>query len=665
MAAYALSAFTSDFMKVCPLKMSEDLGSASNPAELTSDAAHNPRVGWMKQRTSAALEEYYRLHLGLEEAELQQMLAVMREKLPVTFRVNATQTHYESLVARLKSPEFVGSFGGGLKVTGVEWYPGDLVWSLNSNRRDLKKQPGVKALHTFIQEATDSGLISRQELVSMIPPLVLDVRPGHRVLDTCAAPGSKTAQILELINSRGLVVANEVDSNRAFMLIHQLQRTNTTNVCIVSHPAQHFPDLGFAFDRVLCDVPCTGDGALRKLASHWRKWKVRDAQTLHALQVSILSRALTLVGAGGLVCYSTCSLNPIENEAVVCEALRRFEGSIELVDLREVLGQKCPGLRVRPGLRDWKVLSNSKDKTQGLFVQYPSYANVPAGLKRIIPSMFPVDVPPQILHTVRVLPHDQDTGGFFIALFRISAPYKSTVPHEPMSSKTEKRFKPSRGQTEYMPVPEDCAEYQAICEYWGVSLESQLHSHLYCPSAKARKNLYFVSSEVIELLAADARSSNSSASEAHLVTSDSATQQDEQADLIEVPSIRSTARSLNLLNMGVKVFTLNRQKTTQACQYRLTQDGLPFVSHLLTKRKVVVEDQDVLGRFIAEKTLDIRTEGDWKAELGDNGYYVLVFPSVGEEVVAMKVSDEKLVNMLPDEHAHCLRIKHFLGQQQS
>jgi 16S rRNA C967 or C1407 C5-methylase (RsmB/RsmF family) len=595
---------------------------ADLPVKLTRDE-------WVTQRSNPLFEEYYRRQLGLPEDELQVMLGVMKDKLPVTFRVNVTQTHFDRLIERLEDPEFVLKLTGNreLSVSCVEWHPSRLVWSLNSTRGDLKKRPGVKALHQFIHQATDSGLITRQELVSMLPPLALDVHPGHLVLDMCAAPGSKTAQMLELINGQGLVCANDVDSQRAFMLIHQLQRSNTANIVIVNHPGQQFPSLrhssSFSFDRVLCDVPCTGDGAIRKLPVKWFKWNAKDGQSLHPLQLSILDRALTLVDQGGLVCYSTCSLNPIEDEAVVCEALRRFEGSVELVDLIEVFAHKCPGLRLRPGLTHWKVLSNSRDKAQpDLFIEHSSFADVPEGFKSIRATMFPVNVPPQIQHSVRVLPHDQDTGGFYIALFRRVAPLKPARLDSESSPAVKGTKKLARGQTEFHPVPAECEEYLAICSYWGIEADSGLHRQLYCPSAASRKNLYLVSHEVTELLAADSH------------------------------------QALKVLNMGVKLFAKNTQKTTQACQYRLTQNGLPFISHLLTKRKVAVDDTDVLFRFIAHKHIDLREEGSWKTQLSDNGFYVLVFPSLAEEIVAMKVSDEKLVNMLPDEHADCLLIKH-------
>lgn len=120
-----------------------------------------------------------------------------------------------------------------------------------------------------MQRAQESGLVSRQELVSMLPGLLLEIYPGIKVLDMCAAPGSKTAHIIELMRGEGLIVANDVDAKRASTLIHQLQRSSNNSMVVTSHPAQHFPGIGpkherFLFDRVLCDVPCSGDGTFRK-----------------------------------------------------------------------------------------------------------------------------------------------------------------------------------------------------------------------------------------------------------------------------------------------------------------------------------------------------------------------------------------------------------------
>lgn len=121
----------------------------------------------------------------------------------------------------------------------------------------------------------------------MIPPIVLDVKPHHKVLDMCAAPGSKTAQLIEAIHAQedvvptGLVVANDSDNSRCYMLVHQAKRLQSPCVVITNHDASIMPNIqvtdaanssekiNLRFDRVLCDVPCSGDGTMRKNADIW------------------------------------------------------------------------------------------------------------------------------------------------------------------------------------------------------------------------------------------------------------------------------------------------------------------------------------------------------------------------------------------------------------
>lgn len=146
----------------------------------------------------------------------------------------------------------------------------------------------------------------------MIPPLFLDVEPSHLVLDMCAAPGSKTAQLIEALHSpasvspisydampKGLVVANDSDTKRAHMLVHQSARLPSPNLLVTNLDASMFPkvevpylaaddssdskpkDQSLKFDRVLADVPCSGDGTLRKNLAIWKEWTPNNAMGLH------------------------------------------------------------------------------------------------------------------------------------------------------------------------------------------------------------------------------------------------------------------------------------------------------------------------------------------------------------------------------------------------
>ena len=169
----------------------------------------------------------------------------------------------------------------------------------------------------------------------------------------CAAPGSKTAQALELIQlhhhktkgqlntvaPKGLIIANDADQKRAYLLVHQLNRLNTANTIVINHQAQLYPNLWtkdgsrFQFDRVLCDVPCSSDAAIRKLPQKWAGWNPKDSHGLHKLQIQILERGLELTKVGGKMSYSTCSLNPIENEAVVASVLNKYGDKIKVLEV--------------------------------------------------------------------------------------------------------------------------------------------------------------------------------------------------------------------------------------------------------------------------------------------------------------------------------------------
>ena len=119
----------------------------------------------------------------------------------------------------------------------------------------------------------------------MIPVTLLKIDPSHSVLDMCASPGSKSIQILEALHANndtmntGLLIANDVDTKRAYMLAHQALKLNLPALFVTNNDARTYPNLkqgserkNFQFDRILCDVPCSGDGTLRKNMSIWKNF---------------------------------------------------------------------------------------------------------------------------------------------------------------------------------------------------------------------------------------------------------------------------------------------------------------------------------------------------------------------------------------------------------
>ena len=166
------------------------------------------------------------------------------------------------------------------------------------------------------------------------------------------------------------MVANDIDAGRSFILAHNTQALNSPALLITSHNALLFPTLWkktqksakrFKFDRILCDVPCSCSATLRKQPDIWRKYRFDTARAIHTLQIGILTRALellkegkkkeNLIFKGGRAIYSTCSFDVLENEAVLCEVIKRYKEKdkdyeIEIVDLQKEIPA---GLVYSPG----------------------------------------------------------------------------------------------------------------------------------------------------------------------------------------------------------------------------------------------------------------------------------------------------------------------------
>ncbi|EDO39248.1 predicted protein, partial [Nematostella vectensis] len=378
-------------------------------------------------------EKYYKALGIVPESEWEQFITALRQELPSTFRITGSRSHANMLLQVLKHnyldqlKEATAHLDEQVDPpTSLPWYPDELAWKVNLSRKFIRKSPSIKKFHQFLVQETECGNISRQEAVSMIPPLLMDIKPGQKILDTCAAPGSKTSQIIEMLHgdketgiAEGLVIANELQNKRCYMLIHQSKRLRSPSCVITNHDASTYPTLHvkkengdrtpLLFDRILCDVPCSGDGTMRKNPLIWNKWTPQLGVSLHRTQLRILARAMEMLEVGGRIVYSTCTMSPIENESVVAEMLRNSDGALELVDLSNEL----PNLKRSPGLHSWKLMMKDGSEVTGCDPGSPAF------LGGFRPSMLPPpDNEAKAMHLeccIRVYPHQQDTGGFFIA----------------------------------------------------------------------------------------------------------------------------------------------------------------------------------------------------------------------------------------------------------
>lgn len=351
-------------------------------------------------KENALLEKYY--NAIIPESEQEAFWTCLRTVLPVTFRLVGSEHQLPSIEGAVESIQFVPN-----------------AYKLPTSRRELRKDEQYGKLHQWLLKAVEAGTVCRQEAVSMVPPLCLKIdRPDLIMMDMCAAPGSKTGQMLEYLGKAarehdlpitGMVIANDADKNRAFMLHHQVRRLHSPALLVTCNDASMYPKLYSSqnnlllFDRVLCDVPCSGDGTLRKTPSIWASWSPHQAFGLHPLQRRILKRGLSMLKPGGRLVYSTCSLNPIEDEAVVASVLAECP-QVHLVPAAD----NIPHLKTSPGRTSWSVMT-----VEGTWHEEYQFGN------RLLPTFFPPkgieDM--NIQYTFRVLPHHQDTGGFYVAVF--------------------------------------------------------------------------------------------------------------------------------------------------------------------------------------------------------------------------------------------------------
>jgi 16S rRNA (cytosine967-C5)-methyltransferase len=191
------------------------------------------------------------------------------------------------------------------------------------------------------------GGISIQDEASQAIPLLLGVNSGDMVLDLCAAPGGKTPPLIRAAGRTGLVVATDRHAHRLRAMRNQFQRLNLGGVQIVELDAAHDLPFGRQFHRILVDAPCSGTGTLARHPEI--RWRLRPEQLseFHLLQVGILTSAIKQLAPGGRLVYSTCSMEPEENEEVVSEVLSSVP-SIKPVARDEIAKSLAPHLA--PGL---------------------------------------------------------------------------------------------------------------------------------------------------------------------------------------------------------------------------------------------------------------------------------------------------------------------------
>jgi 16S rRNA C967 or C1407 C5-methylase (RsmB/RsmF family) len=361
-----------------------------------TDAAEE-RKAYAQQSSLAALAR----HLGRDG---ETWLDTALEPLPETFRISLHRSDRAWTVEQVKA----------LGAVELGWMGEETAFVMPFSRGRAPEgvaQRMMALLH-------ETGRITRQEAASMLPVRLLRTKPEVLSLDLCAAPGSKTTQLGERLHPHGVVVANEPVSGRLNMLVSNRSRLGLANIVVTQHDGRHFgrlPPPGF--DAIIADVPCTGTATTRKNRDVWWDWTPKESRKMFKMQVDITVRGASLLVPGGHLVYSTCSMDPVENEAVVAEVLRRCP-YLELVPM------VLEGIVLHPGLTAWPVLDEDGapvdlSEVEALPFFQPEHLSprdrVVLGLGDATEEAMLVE---RLPHCLRLWHDDNNTGGFFVAQFR-------------------------------------------------------------------------------------------------------------------------------------------------------------------------------------------------------------------------------------------------------
>ena len=262
--------------------------------------------------------------------EAHDWLPLMHKKAPLTLRVNSMKTNRDDYLAQLKSHE-VESFALAHAPDAINL----------TSATDITALPGYS-----------DGLFSVQDAAAQNAAVILDPQPGEHILDACAAPGGKTAHILELTNQKSTLVALDNVEERLERLHENLERLQlTADVrCGDAVTATDWLKENEQFDRILCDAPCSATGIIRRHPDICQHRTVKDVKRLNQIQWRILKSLWACLKPGGTMVYSTCSILKSENDSMVADFLRQNDDA-ELVPFNNfVNGEETKGtLQIFPG----------------------------------------------------------------------------------------------------------------------------------------------------------------------------------------------------------------------------------------------------------------------------------------------------------------------------
>lgn len=247
------------------------------------------------------LERYKQLGWKYRSVELLQAI-----------RINQMNSEGKNIIDRLE--------GLGIALEKIDFLPHG-YWVTDST-----VSPGATAEYLL-------GFYSIQEAAAQIPVSLFSDLKGKKVLDASAAPGGKTVQLADYMENTGSIIAIDINKRRLAALTNHLERCNVANTVVYQLDARNAPKMGLKFDRVLVDAPCSGNFASDP--EWFRNRTLKDVERNARTQREILSKAVECLNPEGEIIYSTCSLEPEENELNIQWAIEKLDLKIEKIN--------CPG----------------------------------------------------------------------------------------------------------------------------------------------------------------------------------------------------------------------------------------------------------------------------------------------------------------------------------
>ena len=274
--------------------------------------------------------------------------SMFKERAVTTIRFNTLKDNAENIYKRVRSQ--------GIFLVEVPWISNTYIIP-NNDKSELGKLPEY-----------NEGLFYIQNLSSMLPPLILNPKEKDKVLDMCAAPGSKTLLLADMMRNKGKIVANDVDAWRIGKLKEIITMFGIKNCEVTSEDGTGFGKReAERFDRILLDAPCSGEGMIY-LASPaaLRFWNIKKVKAEVNIQKNLIISAFNALKKGGTLIYSTCTIEPDENEGVITFLLSKFNNAkieeIPLFDSQEFNNFKK---HIKRGLLSWngKIYNKEVSKT--------------------------------------------------------------------------------------------------------------------------------------------------------------------------------------------------------------------------------------------------------------------------------------------------------------